>query len=161
MLPYLIEASEIEDVLPDPAPGFQRLHQEYCKLISSKTNPSNEFPYIEGASLTPSDFLAMKIGLDLIANSAFWEPASHTTRCAMQSALESALEEHSDDLETHLNDSLSFKTQLAECRYPTISDARHASREYCSILLYLFGVGLLHNDALVDASGENLFDGLG
>ena len=161
MFPYLIEASEIEDLLPDPAPGFQRVHEEYCKLISSKTNRSHELPYIGGASLTPSDFLAMRVGLDLIANSAFWKPASHNTRCAMQSALENALEEHSDDLETHLNDSLPYKTELTECHYPTISDAYHASKEFCSILQYLLGVGLLHNDALVDASGDNIFDGLG
>ncbi len=96
-------ASEIEPTSPDPAPGFPRVDEEYCKLIDSGANNSHEFPYIGGASLTSSDFLAMKIGLDPIANSAFWQPASHNKRCAMQSALESSLEKCSDDLETHLN----------------------------------------------------------
>ena len=64
-------ASGIESMPPDPAPGLQRVREEYCKLIYSKTNPSNEFPYMEPASLTLSDFLAMKIGLDPIANFRF------------------------------------------------------------------------------------------
>lgn len=154
-------ASEVENMSPDPAPGFQRVHEEYCKLIYSKTNQSHQFPYVGAASLTPSDFKAMKIELDPIANSASWKPASHNTRCALQSALESELEKHSDNLETLLNDSLSYKTQLAECRYPTISDAHRASTEYCGTLHYLLGPGLLHNEALLDASGDNLFQGLG
>ena len=112
---------------PDPAPGLQRVHEEYCKLIDSKTNRSDEFPYKGAASLTPSDFSAMKIRLDPIASSAFWTPASPNTRRAMRSALESTLEDHSDDLENLLNDSLEHKTQLVEGPYPTISDAHRAS----------------------------------
>ena len=154
-------ASEIENMSPDPASGFQRVHEEYCKLIYSNTNQSDAFPYIGGASLTLSDRSAMKIGLDSIANLVFWKPASHNTTRAMQSALESALENYSDDLETYLNDSLIYKTQLAKCRSPTISDAFHASREYCDILQYLLGEGILDNMSFVDASGDRLFQGLG
>lgn len=146
---------------PDPAPGLQRVHEEYCKLIDSKTNPSDEFPYKGAASLTPSDFSAMKIGLDPIANSAFWTPASPNTRRAMRSALESTLEEHSDDLENLLNDNREYKAPLVECRYPTIGDAHRASTEYCRTLHFLLGASVIHNMALVDASGDRLFQGLG
>ena len=154
-------ASENEIMSSDPAPGFPRVDEEYRKLIYSDTNRSNTFPYIGGAGLTSSDFLAMKIGLDSIANSAFWKPASHNTRCAMQSALESALEKYSDDLNTLLNDSLTYKIQLAESHYPTICDAYQASKEYCGVLEYLLSEGILHNEVFVDASGDRLFQGIG
>ncbi len=153
-------ASEIENMLPAPPAGFRRVHEEYLKLIESDTNESSEFPYIGGASLTPSDFLAMKIGLDPIASSAFWKPCENT-RCTMQGALDSALGKYSDDFEGFLSDSLTYKTELVESPCPTIADASGASTEYCGVLEYLLNEGALHTEAFVDASGDRQFQNLG
>lgn len=150
-------ASEIQYVSPKPVQGFKRLYKEYRRLAETKTA---KLPFREGSSLTQPDFETMGISIDKEANSAFWKPADQRTRAALQSALERFLEENSDYLETVLNNNLIYKDKLAEYRSPTMGDAYVTSTAYIAFILQLVEEGVYHNEGLLDASGDNLFQNL-
>lgn len=139
-------ARATDKVIPDPRPGFERIHNEYCKLVE---DPTNGLPYQGGAYLTPSDIAAMKISFDLKASSHFWQRADDSTRCA--------LEEIFTEIESLLNEINVCKEILIESQCPTIEDAYTPSDQYSRILQHLVREGLFYNEALVDSSGNDLF----
>lgn len=142
-------AAETDIVLLEPRPGFERIHNEICKLVEDRTMGQR---YQGGAHLTPSDIATMKIVFDLNAKNGFWAPAGNNRRCA--------LKEIFSNLETLLDDEKSYKKELAECPCPKILDAYGPSIEYSRILQYLVKEGLFYNEAFVDASGDDQFQNL-
>ena len=142
-------APETDNVLLEPRPGFERINYEVSKLVEDQTNGQ---PYKGGAYLTLSDVATMKIMFDLDAKAGFWAPADNNRRCA--------LEEICSDLETLLNEKYLCKQQLDECHCPKIKDAYGPSVEYSRLLQYLVQEGLFYNEALVDSSGDDLFQKL-
>ena len=151
-------ATEIEIVSPKPVQGFTRLRKEYRKLVERKTA---QLSFREGSSLTQSDFELMGIAIDEKANSRFWVPADQERRAALQSALKSFLEEIPGYLETFLNDSKMDKEKLAEYRSPTMGAAYAISHGTMTHILQLVEEGLYHNEGLLDASDDSLFQDLG
>lgn len=141
----------VDDACKKLLSGFKPIHKEVCKLLP---DPAHDLHYKGGASLTLSDLATMKIALDPNANTAFWEPCNVTTRCA--------LEETFSDLETSLLDEETDmrRKKLVECHRPRIEDAYRSSDRYCKILQGSVNDGLFYNDALVDSSGDDLFQSL-
>lgn len=142
-------APKTDNVLQKPLPGFKRIHAEFCKLAEDSTNG---LPYKEGASLTPADATAMKVGFDLEAKTRYWEPSDPSTRCALKEAF--------SDLDNLLNERTICKKKLTECHLPTIEDAYIPSTEYCRVLEHLVYTGLFQNEALLNSSGDDLFQNL-
>ena len=64
-------------------------------------------------------------------------------------------------LKALLSDCVTYIDKLAEDGPPTISDAYNSSFEYVAAMEYVFEDGLFHNEALRDASGDDLFRRLG
>lgn len=131
--------------------GFKPIHREVCKLVP---NPANDLPYNGGASLSPSDLAAMNIAFDSNANTAFWEPCDANTTCALEETfrdIEASLQKVETDM---------CKKNLVECNCPSIEDAYKSSDHYRRILQRSISDGLLYNDALVDSSGDDLFQNL-
>ena len=148
-------ASKIDNVIPKSVQGFERLHQEYRILAEGY---ASEMPCEEGASLTPLDLKVMDVAFDPKAHYDFWKPADYNTRRAL---CEGALKEYSGDLGTLLSDCVTYMDKLAEDGPPTIADAYNSSFEYVGAMAYVFEVGLFHNEAFCDASGDDLFLKLG
>ena len=147
--------SGVGDATPRPVQGFDRLEEEYRILAE---NQASGLPYQEGASLTPSDLKTMAIAFDSKAHCDFWKAADRNTRCVLR---DSSLKECSGDVQTLLNDTVTYKDSLAEGRPPTIADAYGSSFEYVAAIGYVFEEGLFQNEALLDASGNYLFQRLG
>lgn len=146
-------AIETDEILSKPVQGFKRIHQEFCKLVD---DPTNGRPYRGGACLTPSDMATMQVVFDEHANTGFWSPSAPDTKCA----LADGLEESFSDLYTFLSENIIYKEELTQRHCPTIANAYTPSTQYHKLVQNSVYWGLLHNEALVDTSGDQLFEEL-
>lgn len=144
--------------LPEPTPGLQRVHSEHRKLTEDW---ADGFPY-EGASLASSDFANMKIALDPNANLKYWRPSDPNIMCSVESALERRLKEYSTDLDALLDENTMYKNRLTEKEGHcwTIGHVYTGSTSIGGNLEYCIDEGLFRNEALLDSSGDYLFQDL-
>ena len=98
---------------PEPAPGLQRVHFEYRKLTEEW---AEGLPYEGGASLTSSDFAALRITLDHNANLEYWKFSDPSIMCSVGSALERRLKEYSTDLEALMDENTMYKNEFTETK---------------------------------------------
>lgn len=147
--PYSVMAPEPDTILLEPRPGFERINNEFCKLVEDRIRGQ---PYKGGAYLNPSDVATMKIVFDQHAEAGFWAPADDNRRCL--------LEEFLSDIETEVNNQNLCKQRLDECHCPEIKDAYGTSVGYSRLLQWLVYEGLFYNKAFRDASGNDLFQNL-
>lgn len=145
-------APEIERVLPTSLRGFKRILLEFGKLNDA---PSRTVTYEGGAALIPTEIASMNIAFNRKAKIGFWKPSESNARCALDEIFSDV------DLEPLLNETNIYKEELADQDCPTIDDAYLASTEYCRVVQYAVSNGLFHNEALVDASDNRLFQSLG
>ena len=147
-------ASEAENVLLKPVQGIRRFSTEYRKFLAAS---KDLLPFRGGASLTQLDFNLMGIQIFDAAKSNFWKPCNAQIKDNLNRGLENTLV----DLPSFLHDYGKYKEELAECHSPTMSMAYNASRVYIACLLDLLDDGLFHNEALLDESGDGIFQSLG
>ena len=145
--------SDTDDHSPERLQGWSRVHNEYCKLCE---DPTDERPYKEAAILTPSDASSLRIAIDIHANTGFWALPDTHTQCAVEGAVEETL----NVLETILNETNESKTELCQRECPTIGNAHNASDGYMRILETIVSDSLFHNERLFDLSSDNLFQSL-